>query len=173
VREIAGPRATGSWWAHPKGNEIYRAYRRACAHRDVLAFKLIEGKVTFVHRRIWPTVLRLALDDQRIKRALKAAGAPGAKLHRIVEARGSVALETLAAEWPGGRKALARDKAKLEKLGLVLTREHHTARGAHETELESWSAFAARCGVNDSAVTLGEAMQTLAHRCHGHRHVLS
>jgi hypothetical protein len=27
---------------------------------DVLCFRLVEGKVTFVHRRLWPALVRLA-----------------------------------------------------------------------------------------------------------------
>jgi hypothetical protein len=94
-------------------------------------------------------------------------------LYRAVDARGAVTLEALAAGWPGGRRALGSAKTRLEKLGLVLTREDHTASGAHETKLESWSAFANRCGADYSAVTPEQARETLTHYCRGRRHTLA
>lgn len=65
---IGGP-ARGSWWSHPKGREIYTVLEQLGEHPDVLAVKLIDNKVTFVHRRLWPAVLAIARarDDVQIK----------------------------------------------------------------------------------------------------------
>jgi hypothetical protein len=49
----------GSWWAHPKGREIFRAAEAVCESGDVLVCKLVEGKVTYVHRRLWPALVKL------------------------------------------------------------------------------------------------------------------
>lgn len=57
---VAGERIRGSWWGHPKGREIYRATQAVGESRDVLVCKLVDGKVTYVHRRLWPAVVRLA-----------------------------------------------------------------------------------------------------------------
>jgi hypothetical protein len=57
---IAGEPIRGSWWAHAKGRDIFRALRALDDDRDVLCFKLVDGKVTFVHRRLWPALVRLA-----------------------------------------------------------------------------------------------------------------
>lgn len=57
---IAGERIRGSWWAHPKGSEIYRVADAISESDDVLVCKLIDGKVTYVHRRLWPALARLA-----------------------------------------------------------------------------------------------------------------
>jgi hypothetical protein len=57
---VAGGPIRGSWWGHPKGHEIFRVAEAISEHPDVLVCKLIEGKVTFVHRRLWPALVRLA-----------------------------------------------------------------------------------------------------------------
>jgi len=57
---IAGGAIKGSWWGHPKGKEIFRAVRTVCESPDVLVCKLAEGKITYVHRRLWPALVKLA-----------------------------------------------------------------------------------------------------------------
>jgi hypothetical protein len=57
---IAGGAIRGSWWGHPKGKEIFRAVRAICESPDVLVCKLVEGKITYVHRRLWPALIKLA-----------------------------------------------------------------------------------------------------------------
>jgi hypothetical protein len=57
---VAGERIRGSWWGHPKGREIYGASEAVCASPDVLVCKLVDGKVTYVHRRLWPALVKLA-----------------------------------------------------------------------------------------------------------------
>jgi hypothetical protein len=57
---IAGERIRGSWWAHPKGNEIFLCTRAVRNSADVLVCRLVGGKVTYIHRRLWPALVRLA-----------------------------------------------------------------------------------------------------------------
>jgi len=57
---VAGGSIRGSWWGHPKGGEIFRALSKLAHSRDVLCFRLVGGKITFVHRRLWPALVRLA-----------------------------------------------------------------------------------------------------------------
>jgi hypothetical protein len=57
---IAGGAIRGSWWGHPKGKDIFRAVRAICESPDVLVCKLVEGKITYVHRRLWPALIKLA-----------------------------------------------------------------------------------------------------------------
>jgi len=59
---VAGEPIVGSWWAHPKGNEIFSALSAIDDSRDIRCFKLIDGKVTFVHRKAWPALIRLGRD---------------------------------------------------------------------------------------------------------------
>ena len=57
---IAGETIRGSWWGHRKSREIFRAARAACESPEVLVCKLIDNKVTYVHRRVWPALVKLA-----------------------------------------------------------------------------------------------------------------
>jgi hypothetical protein len=57
---VAGEPIRGSWWGHRKGREIFRASRAVCESPEVLVCKLIDNKVTYVHRRVWPALVKLA-----------------------------------------------------------------------------------------------------------------
>ena len=60
AEQIAGEPMRGSWWGHPSGHEIFAVLNRLRASGDVVATRLIEGRVTLVHRRIWPALVRVA-----------------------------------------------------------------------------------------------------------------
>ena len=60
AERIAGEPIRGSWWGHPSGHEIYRVLNRVRASPDVVATRLINGKVTLIHRRLWPALARVA-----------------------------------------------------------------------------------------------------------------
>src|SRR5262249_53738019 len=62
AQEVAGEPIVGSWWAHPKGRAIFAALSEIDDAFEVRCFKLVDGKVTFVHRRVWPALVRLARD---------------------------------------------------------------------------------------------------------------
>lgn len=57
---IAGGPIRGSWWGHARGKEIFALTRavRDCA--DVLVCRLVDGKITYVHRRLWPALVRVS-----------------------------------------------------------------------------------------------------------------
>jgi hypothetical protein len=57
---VSGERIRGSWWGHAKGKEIFRAASHVADSGDVLVCQLVDGKVTFVHRRLWSALVRLA-----------------------------------------------------------------------------------------------------------------
>jgi hypothetical protein len=57
---IAAAPIKGSWWAHPKSREIYAVLQTLENSPDILVCRLVNGKVTFVHRRLWPAIIRAA-----------------------------------------------------------------------------------------------------------------
>src|SRR4051794_27093697 len=57
---VTGEPIRGSWWGHPKGHDIFRLTRAVRNSPDVLVCRLCEGKVTYVHRRLWPALVRIA-----------------------------------------------------------------------------------------------------------------
>jgi len=56
---IAGAPIRGSWWGHPKSHHMYRVFEEVCGSGQVLVCRLVAGKVTLVHRRLWPALVRL------------------------------------------------------------------------------------------------------------------
>jgi hypothetical protein len=57
---IVGEDIRGSWWAHPKSHHIYSILEAVTDSDQVLVCRLIGGKITLVHRRLWPSLVRLA-----------------------------------------------------------------------------------------------------------------
>lgn len=57
---IAGEPIKGSWWAHPRGHDIFAIMQTVYDSEDVLVCRLVNGKVTLVHRRLWPALARVA-----------------------------------------------------------------------------------------------------------------
>ncbi len=51
---FAGQPMAGSWWGHPLGREMFRCL--ASLEDEALATRLINRKVTFVHKRLWPAL---------------------------------------------------------------------------------------------------------------------
>jgi hypothetical protein len=57
---IAGEPIRGSWWAHPKAHRIFDIIGAVIDSGDVLVCRLVNGKVTYVHRRLWSALVRMA-----------------------------------------------------------------------------------------------------------------
>jgi hypothetical protein len=57
---VVGTPIRGSWWGHAKGKEIFWLTRAVRDSKQVLVCRLLRGKVTYVHRRLWPALVRLA-----------------------------------------------------------------------------------------------------------------
>ena len=83
AQTIAGQPISGSWWKHPKGNAIFLCSRAIRKSSDVLVCRLVSGKVTYVHRRLWPALIRLAdrFDRDRLA-AIREIHTPSGK-HKI------------------------------------------------------------------------------------------
>jgi hypothetical protein len=57
---IAGEPICGSWWSHPQSRRIYAILQAVSGSEHVLVCRLINGKITLVHRRLWPALVTLA-----------------------------------------------------------------------------------------------------------------
>jgi hypothetical protein len=77
---VAGEPIGGSWWSHPKGRTIFAATRSVRAAPQVLVCRLVEGKVSFVHARVWPALVRLRdrVPADRLARVREVHGTRGA-----------------------------------------------------------------------------------------------
>jgi hypothetical protein len=82
---VAGEPIKGSWWGHASGHAIFEQLNALDDSADVVRMRLVAGKVTLVHRRLWPALVRAA--DRFTPRQLAALHeehtASGA--HRVVE----------------------------------------------------------------------------------------
>ena len=57
---VAGERIRGNWWGHTKGRAIFTATRLVRDSDQILVCRMVDGKITYVHRRLWPAIVRLA-----------------------------------------------------------------------------------------------------------------
>ena len=51
---IAGEPMSKSWWSHPRSQEMFNCLE--AIEDEALTTRLIGGKVTFVHKRLWPAL---------------------------------------------------------------------------------------------------------------------
>jgi hypothetical protein len=82
---VAGEPIRGSWWAHPSSQAIFDALNELAGCDDVVRTRLLGGKVTLIHRRVWAPLVRLAarLPVERLA-ALHEEHTPSGA-HRVTE----------------------------------------------------------------------------------------
>jgi hypothetical protein len=131
VATVAGAPVQGSWWSHPQAPIIFARLNELAAHPDVLLAKLVAGKVTFVHRRLWPAVLAVAAAREPWQFA--RLGADARDLYESVELYGVL-------------RAAGRSAKELEQRLLAHGEQVHTEAGRHEIRLERWLLWAERAG---------------------------
>jgi hypothetical protein len=150
---VAGEPVHGSWWASRDSQKISRVLSELSSHPDVLLVKLIAGKNTLVHRRVWPQLAAIALSGEPWQ--FQNLSKPARRLYDRVlregelEATGALTLE-------------------LETRLLVRSRQVHGQElhgGAHRKHLEDWRRWAASAGVNFSAIDIGAAKTALQALC--------
>ncbi|MBL8949488.1 MAG: hypothetical protein JNK82_01835 [Myxococcaceae bacterium] len=150
---VQGP-IKGSWWGHPMGKVIFALATHVTGSGEVLALKLIEGKTTYVHRALWPALVRVLLDPGWRGPRVAALRDGAKRLFAEVEREGEV------------RDADAKAVKALEDGVLALVVSHHTARGHHEKVLTSWSRWAKTAGVKGEG-TFDAALLELRAAAHG------
>ncbi|TRZ56588.1 MAG: hypothetical protein D4S02_15255 [Rhodocyclaceae bacterium] len=57
---IVGEPIKGSWWAHPQSHRIFAILGIVTESEHILVCRLVNGKLTLVHRRLWPWLVALA-----------------------------------------------------------------------------------------------------------------
>ena len=81
---VGGP-IRGSWWGHPKGREIFALTRVVRDSKDICVCRIVGGKITYVHRRLWPALARVAPMVPRQKVAMIREAHTTAGRHEIQE----------------------------------------------------------------------------------------
>jgi hypothetical protein len=149
---IATTPISGSWWSHPQAHQIYAQITALASHPDVLTVKLVHGKVTFLHRRLWPALLAVATahDDWQFDTLSKQAH----ELYTAVEQHGVIT-------------ATGAIPKELERRLLVQSSQQHTAHGHHELQLTAWRLWAdhaactTRLPASYGRVQLEESLQAI------------
>jgi hypothetical protein len=139
---IAGEPVEGSWWSHPLANEIYDALQPL--HHEATSVKLIVGKVTLVHRRLWPELVAIGRARQRWQ--LDRLSPTSTKTFEAVRKRRRAITvgEAIPSYDKKAQQAAVRD---LERRLLIHSEEVHTEAGSHAKYLQTWAAFARVNGV--------------------------
>lgn len=158
---IAGEPVSGSWWSHAFGQKIFATLGQFADHRDVMFTKLISGKVTLVHRKLWPEIL--AIGTARAPWQMKGLSKSARNLLEMIDEQGSLRTDQIA--WPKSGTAKPGEAAReLEKKLLIHAGQFHTETGAHAKLLESWEAWAKRVGFNGDTITIDEARGKMEER---------
>ena len=131
---ITGEALSSSWWNHARGSDIFNCLARIVDRDDVVMTRLIARKLTYVHERLWPALLAVAMSRERWQ--TNGLSTDARALLRRVESRDAV--EATGAE--------ARD---LQNRLLVRAMEVHTTSGRHVMALQSWASLASRSGAVD------------------------
>lgn len=150
-RLAVGERVRGSWWAHPRAKEIFQVYDVLEEHPDVLILKLISGKVTYIHRTLWPQIV--AVGRGREAWQMKDLSPAARKLLAAVDK---------APVQPGREKAAAA--RELDARMLVFSAQLHSASGAHVRRLESWDHWSNRIQSSPDSATPASARKALEER---------
>jgi hypothetical protein len=144
VAVLRGGTVPGTWWSLPDAGAIYAALERAAQHPDVLVAKLVAGKVTLIHRALWPALLAVATSREPWQ--LRGLSAAARRMLATLDAGSSIDV----AGAPG---------KELERRILVRAATAHAPAGKHVTALEPWSTWAARKGC--AAIDVGTAKREL------------
>jgi len=58
---VVGAPIRGSWWAHAQGTTIHNITAAVRDDPSILVCRIVGGRVTYVHRKLWPALVRLAV----------------------------------------------------------------------------------------------------------------
>ncbi|MQC25880.1 MAG: hypothetical protein DWG76_00305 [Chloroflexi bacterium] len=159
---VVGEAVSGSWWGHSKGKQIYETLNTLFGREDVLVVKLLSGKVTLVHKALWPALLAVARERNRwqMEGLNEVASGLLAKLDRDEE------LETDWLATVGGfeSKVLREAVNELEKRLLIYSEQFHTDRGKHAKRLKSWACWVDHATLEVGALAASDAQQQLMGR---------
>jgi hypothetical protein len=152
---VAGQPIRGSWWGHARGHDIFRVASRIAEHPDVAATKLVSGKITFVHRKLWPALLAIA--TARDAWQMNGLSRKARNLLQIVDRKREIRADQLPKSPKTSRSPWRQAVQELEERLLVYAEEFHSETGAHAKRLESWQHWAKRIDLALVRLTLENA----------------
>jgi len=138
---IAGEPVKGSWWSHPLAHTIFAVNEMLEDQKGVLITKLLGGKVTFVHRTMWPQVY--AIGTAREDWQMEGLSTPAKTLLTRVEKETCIDTDKIGVIRGTKPGDLARE---LELRILIHAEQVHTESGAHAKRIQTWESWADRVG---------------------------
>jgi len=157
---IVGEPLRTSWWGHPRGGDIYHAMNELEDDPEVLSTKLVAGKVTYVHKRLWPAIY--AIGQAREAWQIESLSPGAAFLLGAVEAEDALQTDDVFAP-PDvlPRRRVPDATRELERRLLVHATEVHTPSGAHAKVLETWPRWADSVDLTARGLGSAEARRQL------------
>ena len=161
---ITGAPLRGSWWSHPLAQTIFQVNEKLEDHPDVLLTKLVSGKVTFVHRDLWPEILAIGTAHEPWQ--IEGLPAAARALLKTVEKSGVLRTDQMGQTTsPDSVKNKAGDAAReLERKLLIHAEQIHTESGAHAKLLETWEHWSKRTSFAGPAIQADQAKRSLEGR---------
>lgn len=161
---ITGAPLKGSWWSHPLAQTIFQVNEKLEDHPDVLITKLVSGKVTFVHRQLWPEILAIGTAHQAWQMETLSASAQA--LLKTVQEKGTLQTDQIVlATSKATTKIKPGDAAReLERKILIHADQIHTASGAHAKVLETWEHWCKRTDFALPTIRIDHAKRNLEER---------
>ncbi len=123
VALMAGAPVKGTWWAHPLANDIYMMGQRLMDHSEVLFIKLLSGKTTYLHRRLWPQLVAIAVAREPWQ--LAALPSTANSMLKRLDSRASLRMDEVRSS--RSAKELGADARVLESRLLVFGDDVHTS----------------------------------------------
>lgn len=163
-RIVAGESIKGSWWGHSRSHEIYAVSKLLSDRPDVVITKLVSGKLTYLHRRLWPPLFAVAVAREPWQ--LDGLSNTSRFLLDLVSSKGQVRTDEV--ELPGSvNTSMLRNGVRdLEKKILVHSEDVHTETGAHAKLLESWGRWASRVRLSTKKIPTDAAKKKLEEVLH-------
>lgn len=151
---ITGEPVKGSSWGHPLARAVNETIRALEQHADVVWAPLINGKVTFVHRKLWPALLGVALGRQTWQMDGLSKSA-----RMLLKSLDDGSLDR-----SGDKQAIGELESRLLIRSYTIVND----RAQKEQRLETWRTWMLRKGVEGPFPASDEAKAMLLKPLEGH-----
>ncbi len=150
----------GSWWSHPMAQTIFQVNELLDDHPDVLITKLVSGKVTFIHRKLWPELFAVANGKETWQTDNLSAEAR--EVLKLVQKKGLVRSDKIKLSKAPAKTGDA--VRQLEQRLLVHAHQVHTESGKHAKMLETWDHWAETAKLTPGEISIMDAKNSLEQR---------
>jgi hypothetical protein len=123
---------------------MYAVLYQLAARQEVLMSKLVSGKETCVHQRLWSALIGVgtARESWQLQDLSESAGF----LLETLSHEQTLRIDQVCQSTDFPAKALAEAAREVERKLLAYGEELHTTSGAHTKRLESWGHWMQRTG---------------------------